>query len=81
MAHPLVVSRIVDVHVFAFRDLITLEQYMDQVDNLMATVHGYKPGITNYFPVTVVHQYNAGGTPEEAADKLRYEIEDADEGT
>ena len=81
MAHPLVVSRIVDVHVFAFRDLMTLEQYMDKVENLMVTVYGYKPGVTNYFPITIAHQYNAGGTPEEAADKVRYEIEYGDEGT
>ena len=81
MAHPLAVSRIVDVHVFSSRDLMTLEQYTDRVENLLVTGHGYKPGVTSYFPNTIAHQYNAGSTPEEAADKLRYEIEDSDEGT
>ena len=47
----------------------------------MVTVYGYRPGFTRYFPNTIAHQYNAGSTTEEAADKLRYEIEVADEGT
>lgn len=81
MVHPLVVSRIVDVHVFSPRDLMTLEQYTYRVENLLVTCHGYKPGVTSYFPNTIAHQYNAGRLPEEAADKLRYEIEDSDEGT
>lgn len=81
MAHPLVVSRIVDVHMFSSRDLMTLEQYTDKVETLMVAGHGYKPGVTNNFPITIAHQYNAGGTPEEAADKVRYEIEYGDEGT
>lgn len=81
MVHPLVVNRIVDVHVFSPRDLMTLEQYTDKVENLMVTGHGYTPGITNHFPLTIADEYNAGSTPEEAADKLLYEIEYADEGT
>jgi hypothetical protein len=81
MAHPLAVSRIVDVHVFSHRDLMALEQYMDKVEHLMVTVHGYKPGITSYFPNTIAQEYNTGRTPEDAADKLTYEIEYADEGT
>ena len=81
MAHPLVVNQIVDVHVFSSRDIMTLEQYTANVDKLMETDHEYKPGITKHFPLTVLHEYNAGSTPEEAADKIQYEIEDADEGT
>ena len=81
MAHPLVVNRIVDAHVFSSCDLMTLEQYTDKVENLMVSNHEYKPGVTNHFPITLAHQYHTGRTPEEAADKLLYEIEDADEGT
>jgi hypothetical protein len=81
MAHPMVADRIVDVHSFSVRDLMTLEQYTAKVDRLMETDHGYKPGVTNHFPLTVMHEYYAGSTPEEAADKIQYNIEDADEGT
>lgn len=81
MAHPLAVNRIVDVHVFSVRDLMTLEQYTAQVDKLMETEHGFRPGVTNHFPLTVAQEYNLGSIPEDAASKIRYEIEDADEGT
>lgn len=81
MAHPLAVNRIVDVHVFSSRDLMTLEEYTDKVEYLMVAGHGYKPDVTNHFPNTIADKYNAGSTPEEAADKLLYEIEYADEGT
>lgn len=47
----------------------------------MVTCHGYNPGVTGYFLNTIAHEYNTGSTPEEAADKLQYEIEYADEGT
>lgn len=81
MAHPMVVDRIVDVHVFSVRDIMTLEQYTAKVDKLMETNHGYKQGITNHFPLTVAQEYNAGNSPEDAADRIQYLIEDDDEGT
>jgi hypothetical protein len=60
---------------------MTLEQYTAKVDKFMETDHGYKPGVTNHFPLTVMQEYNAGSTPEDAADRIQYDIEDADEGT
>ena len=81
MAHPLVVNRIVDVHVFSVRDLMTLEQYTTKVELFMVKKHHFREGASENFPLTIREEYFDGRTPEDAADKILYECEYGDEGT
>lgn len=81
MAHPMVVDRIVDVHVFSARDIMTIEEYVAKVELFMVNKYNFREGSSKYYLLIIRDEYFDGRTPEEAADKILYEIAYGDEGT
>ena len=81
MAHPMILAEIVDVHVFSFRDIMTLEEYTAKVELFMVKNHKFREGASENFQLIIREEYFEGRTPEDAADKILYECTYGDEGT
>lgn len=80
-AHPIVIAEIVEAHRFASYDLMTLEQFAKDVDDILHSKHGFRQGYVNSDMMLVKSHYHRGSTPAESAECIVDEIEYGDEGT
>lgn len=81
MAHPIIMSKVVNVHPFGYYDLLTKEQFAEKVDDILQRKFNFRKGAIENFMWLVDSGYGNGYSPDEVADGIMYEAEYGDEGT